>query len=231
MTREGDTWSGRRLVAALVLGGLLVNGLQVGGLLALRSALDRRQAVSDLRLDAALQTFRPADRPGLAQPLDAGTFAADRNPRTDPAACVPLTALAVPGGAPPLDGRSWTGVNGRPAQPVTLLVVRYADAGEARRELDRKRWAMLRCTTVDVTFPPYDAPATAYSVRERHWLTSALGGTVRWSLVSGGKRFDFYVRRHGNLLMWTYADDVSTPAVRQQVADSLVDRLDELAHG
>lgn len=214
------------LVVALVAATVLAQGLHVATLLAVRAALDRRQTVTELRLDAALATFRPAERAGLAQPLDPRAFTTDRNPRTDPAGCAPLTALAS---APPLDGRSWTGVNGRPAQPVTLLVVRYADAGDARTELDRKRRAMLACTTVDVTFPPYDVPATAYEVEGRRWLTSAVGSTLRWSVVGGDRRFDFYVRRWGNTVMWTYADDVSTPAVREQVADSLVARLRELA--
>lgn len=216
----------RRLVPALVAGGLVVHALQLGAYVVVRDAVDRHQSVSDLRLDAALETFRPSDRAGRGQPADAATFAADRNPRADPAGCRPLTALAT---RPPLDGRSWTGVNGRPAQPVTLLTVRYADAGTARAELDRKRWAVLRCPRVSVTFPPYEAPPTTYEVRGRAWASTTVRGAVRWSLEGGGRRFDFYVRRYGNTLTWTYADDVSTPAVRQEVADSLVARLQELA--
>jgi hypothetical protein len=60
-------------------------------------------------------------------------------------------------------------------------------------------------------------------------LSNAVGDTVRWGLVGDGRRFDFYVRRYGNTLSWTYADDVSTPEVREQVADSLVIRLQDLA--
>ncbi|SDU95687.1 hypothetical protein SAMN04488544_2557 [Microlunatus sagamiharensis] len=215
----------RRLVLGAVVAGLLVHGLQLGAYAAVRAAVDRREQVSELRLDAAMETFRPVDRSGLAQPADVATFAADRNPRTEPTRCRALTALTT---TAPLDGRSWTGVNGRPAQPVTLLTVRFADAGAARAELDRKRWALLRCTRVVVTFPPYDAPPTSYEVGGRR-VSSAVGDTVRWSLVDDGRRFDFYVRRYGNTLSWTYADDVSTPAVREQVADSLVDRLKDLA--
>ncbi len=216
----------RRLVLALVAGGLAVHGLQLGACTAVRSAVDHHQSVSDLRLDAAMKTFRPVERSGLAQPADVATFAADHNPRADPARCRALTALTT---TPPLDGRSWTGINGRPAQPVTLLTVRFASADTARLELDRKRWALLRCSAVAVTFPPYDAPPTTYAVRRPHWLSSAVGSTVRWSLVGDGRRFDFYVRRYGNTLSWTYADDVSTPQVREQVADSLVVRLQDLA--
>ena len=66
-------------------------------------------------------------------------------------------------------------------------------------------------------------------VTRRHWLTSATGSVVRWSLEGGDRRFDFYVRRYANTLTWTYADDVSTPAVREEVARSLITRLQDLA--
>jgi hypothetical protein len=49
-------------------------------------------------------------------------------------------------------------------------------------------------------------------------------------LVGGDKRYDFYVRRYANTLTWTYADDVSTPQVREEVVRSLVERLEDLAH-
>ncbi|GAB2569898.1 hypothetical protein [Microlunatus antarcticus] len=215
------------MVAAALVVSLVLLGAEVGAALGVRAALDRRAFVSDLRLDAALETFRPVDRSGLASPADPAGFGPDRSPRTDPAACAPLTVLTS---TPPLDGRSWTGINGRPAQPVTLLVVRFADADAARAELDRKRVAMLRCTRVAVTFPPYDRPPTAYEVTGRHWLSSAAGSVVRWSLVDGDRRFDFYVQRYANTLTWTYADDVSTPPVREQVARSLVVRLRDLEH-
>lgn len=214
------------LLVALVAGSLLVLGGELGSALAVRALLDRQAYVSDLRLDAALQTFRPVDRSGLAAPIDPAGFAPERNPRTDPAACAPLTELTV---SAPLDGRSWTGVGGRPAQPVTLLTVRFADAGAARTELDRKRLAALRCRQVAVTFPPFDAPPTTYAVAGRHRPRDLVGDTVRWSLVGNGRRFDFYARRYGNTLTWTYADDVSTPEVREEVADSLVTRLQDLA--
>ena len=215
------------VVVVTVAAALALLGVEIGAGLGVRDALDRRAYVTDLRLDAALETFRPVERSGLATPADPLGFGPDRSPRTDPAACAPLTVLAS---TPPLDGRSWTGVNGRPAQPVNLLVVRYADADGARAELDRKRLAMLRCTRVAITFPPYAGPPTTYTVTGRHWPTSVTGSVVRWSLVGGGRRFDFYVRRYANTLTWTYADDVSTPEVREQVADSLVVRLRDLAH-
>ena len=216
-----------RVVAIAVVASLLFLGLQVGAALSVRASLDRRAYVSDLRLDTALETFRPVDHPGLASPLDPLTFTLDRDPRTDPPACAPLTVLTS---TVPLDGRSWTGVNGHPAQPVTLLTVRYADADGARAELDRKRVALLRCTQVAITFPPYGGPPTTYTVTGRHWLTAATGSVVRWSLVGGDKRYDFYVRRYANTLTWTYADDVSTPQVREEVVRSLVERLEDLAH-
>lgn len=225
--RRGAPRSTTRVVVTALVASLVLLGGEVAAVVGVRHALDRRTYVTDLRLDAALKTFRPVDRSGLASPADPAGFGPDRNPRTDPAACAPLTALSS---TRPLDGRSWTGINGRPAQPVTLLTVRYADADAARAELDRKRVAMLRCTRVAVTFPPYDAPATSYAVTGRRWLTSATGSVVRWSLVDGGRRFDFYVTRYANTLTWTYADDVSTPAVREEVARSLVAQLEDLAH-
>jgi hypothetical protein len=214
------------MVLVVAAAAVLSHGVQLTLVAVGRDLLDRHQQVGELRLEAAYDTFRPAGRSGLAAAADPATFAPDRNPRTSPAACRPLTVLAT---RAPLDGRTWTGVNGRPAQPVTLLTVRYADADEARDELDRKRWALLRCPRAEVTFPPYDAPPTTYDVRGPRWARSAVGSTVRWSLVGDGRRFDFYVLRYGNTLTWTYADDVSTPAVREEVADSLGRRLEELA--
>jgi hypothetical protein len=224
--RSATRVSTTRVVALVVAGSLVLVGTEVGAFVGVRGLLDRRAYVSELRLDAALQTFRPVDRPGSASPADPATFSPDHNPRTVPARCAPLTVLTS---TPPLDGRSWTGASGHPAQPVTLLTVRFADADEARAELDRKRLALLRCRRVDVTFPPYDAPSTTYRVTSRHWLMSAAGDEVRWSLVGDDRRFDFYVQRYANTLGWTYADDVSTPEVREEVARSLVARLEELA--
>ena len=224
--RAGARRSTTRVVVLAVAASLVLLTAEVGGLMGVRSALDRRAYVTDLRLDAALETFRPVDRSGLASPADLATFGADRNPRADPAGCTPLTVLTT---TTPLDGRSWTGVNGRPAQPVTLLTARFADAGQARAELDRKRVALLRCTRIAIVFPPYDAPPTTYAVTHRHWVTSATGPAVRWTLEGGDRRFDFYVRRYANTLTWTYADGVSTPQVREEVARSLVTRLEDLA--
>lgn len=216
-----------RVVVLAVVGSLVLLAAELGTFVGVRGVLDRRAYVSELRLDAAFETFRPVDRSGLATPTDPDTFSPDHNPRTEPARCTPLTVLTS---TPPLDGRSWTGANGQPAQPVTLLTVRFADADAARAELDRKRVALLRCRQVVVTFPPYDAPPTTYTVTGRRWRSSAVGPEVRWSLVGGDRRFDFYVRRYANTLSWTYADDVSTPQVREEVARSLVTRLEDLAH-
>jgi len=215
------------VVAALVAGSLVVVGAEVGAAYGVRTVLDHRAYVSELRLDAALETFRPVERPGLASPADPATFDPDENPRTEPAACAPLAVLTT---TTPLDGRSWTGASGRPAQPVTLLVVRFADANDARAELDRKRLALLRCGQVAITFPPYDDPATTWTVGGRLRPTTLAGTVMRWSLVGGDRRFDFYVRRHANTLTWTYADDVSTPQVREEVARSLAARLRDLAN-
>lgn len=211
---------------ALVAGAaVLVFTAEVGGLAGARALVDRHEQVSDLRLDAAMETFRPAPHPGLSKPLGVDAFTVEQNPRAAPTTCAPLITLAT-GGA--LDGRSWTGAGDASLVPVTVLTVRFADAGQARAALERKRWAMLRCTEVAVSLPPFDRPATAYRVTGRRWTTSAVGRTARWSLDGGGRRFDFYVARYGNTLTWTYDDDVSSPVAREQVVDDLVDRLREL---
>ena len=113
---------------------------------------------------------------------------------------------------------------------MTLLTVRFADADAARVELDRKRVALLRCRDVAITFPPYGGRPTSYAVAGRSWPGNAAGPVVRWTLVGGDKRYDFYVRCYANTLTWTYADAVSTPQVREEVVRSLVERLEDLAH-
>ena len=89
---------------------------------------------------------------------------------------------------------------------------------------------MLRCRRVSDHLPAVrrrrrpPTPSRAGTGR-----AAPSGPVVRWSLVGGDRRFDFYVRRYANTLTWTYADDVSTPQVREEVADSLVARLEDLA--
>jgi hypothetical protein len=89
-----------------------------------------------------------------------------RSVRSDPAWCTPLSLLAV---KEAIGGESWTGVNGTPAQPVTTLTVRYADAARVRRELLDKRVALVRCSTVRLTFPPFDVPPEEFSITGRQW--------------------------------------------------------------
>jgi hypothetical protein len=55
-----------------------------------------------------------------------------------------------------VDGESWTGINGSPAQPVNILTVRFRDTAAARRALAAKQAALLSCTSVRLTFPPFD---------------------------------------------------------------------------
>jgi hypothetical protein len=212
-------------VAVTVACVFVARGLLLVGLFEARRQLDQHQYVSALRLEAALKTFRPPDRDGLAARLEMGDLAPERSVRTEPSRCAPLSLLATTAA---LDGHTWTGVNGSPAQPVTTLTVRYADASLARRELLRKRVALLRCRTVSLTFPPFDQPAQDFSVEGVGATLSAVGDRLRYLLSGGGKSYGFYVRRYSNTLTWTYADDVSTPNVRQQVVDDLVDRLRQL---
>ena len=146
--------------------------------------------------------------------------------RTVPRRCRSLTLLAV---RTALDGESWTGINGSPAQPVRTLSVRYSDAASARADFRQKRIALLTCRTVVLSFPPYDEPGQPYTVSHRALALSVFGDRVGYALTGGTKRYDFYVRRYANTLTWTYGDDSATPAVRRQVADDLVDRLKTIA--
>ncbi len=215
-----------RAVAITLVLALVVLTLEVAAGLAIRRWRDRSQYVEALRLTAAMQTFRPSERAGLAKPVVAADLAADRSVRTLPARCAPLTLLAT---TSPLGGESWTGINGSPAKPVTMLTVRYADASAARADLADKRLALLRCRNVQLTFPPFDQPAQNFAISDRNWTRSAVGGRVAYALTGGGRRYDFYVRQYANTLTWTYGDDVSTPQVRQQVVDDLVGRLKDMA--
>lgn len=213
-------------VLVVVVATLAVISAQACLVVGARLLLDRREQVSDLRLTAATKTFRPAPHPGLAKPLDADAFDDDHNPRTEPARCAPLTALATAG---VVGGRSWTGAGDASAAPVTLLTVRFTSSAAARAELSRKRWALLRCNLISVTFPPFDAPAVTYSVGEQRW-TPPVGRRARWTLDDGSRRFAFYVVRYGNTLTWTYDDiSVSSPLNREPVADDLVEELRDLA--
>jgi hypothetical protein len=204
---------------------LVVISIEIGGYLALRREQDRAHTVSALRLAAAMETFRPSEHGGLAHFVEPAELGPERSVRTSPSRCTPLTLLSVHGG---VDGQSWTGVNGTPVQPVTTLTVRYLDASSARRELRDKEIALLRCRKLLLTFPPFDAPAKPYRVKDRLQPSNLLADRLSYTLVGDQKRYEFYVRRYANTLTWTYAEDVSDPQVRRQVADSLVSRLRQL---
>jgi hypothetical protein len=57
----------------------------------------------------------------------------------------------------------------------------------------------------------------------------AASDRLAYALVGQGNRYDFYVRRYGNTLTWTYGDDHSGAELRREVVDDLVGRLKELA--
>lgn len=210
-----------RLAVAL---GLVV--LAVLGGLGLHAVRDGHQFVEAPRLQAALLTFRPTGRAGSAKPVDAEGLAPDRSTRAEPDRCRAL-ALLNPGGA--LDGGTWQGINGEPAQPVTTLSARFASAGDARAALRAKRVALLRCGSLRLTFPPFDEPAEAFAVRGRLQLTIAAGDTLTYTLVGERASYSFYLRRYANTLTWTYGANESEPAVRQEVVDDLARRLAEMA--
>ena len=216
-----------RIVAAVLAAGLLWLGVEVSAGLLVKGWADRRQLVAAQRLTVALETFRPSSRAGLSQEVAVTELAPDRAVRSDPVWCTPLSLLAVEGA---LGGESWTGVNGSPDQPVTTLTVRYADATSAWHELVNKRVALARCSTVRLTFPPFDKPAEDFDITERRWAAFAAGDRLAYALMGHGNRYEFYVRRYANTVTWTYGDDHSGADVRREVVDDLVARLKELGH-
>jgi hypothetical protein len=187
----------------------------------------RTDYVEAQRLSAALRTFRPSERAGLAKPATAADLAPEHAARTKPARCTALTLLSE---RVPLDGESWTGINGSPAQPVNLLTVRFEDAAAAHRELAAKQAAVLSCGSVRLTFPPFDKPEQRFHVSGHRRLPVPGGDQVRYALVGPDqKRYEFYVRRYANTLTWSYGADESTPRVRREVVDDLVNRLAEMS--
>jgi hypothetical protein len=92
-----------------------------------------------------------------------------------------------------LDGESWTGINGSPAQPVNILTVRFRDTAAACRELAAKQAALLSCTWVRLTFPPFDQPEQRFEVTGRQRLTLPRDGRVGYALVGEEKRYEFYL--------------------------------------
>jgi hypothetical protein len=206
---------------------MVLASAQVGvGWWSARGWHDQAQFVEAQRLSAALLTFRPSDRAGLAKPATAADLAPERSAITDPARCAPLTLL---GERPPTDGQSWTGINGTPAQPVNTLTVRFRDAAAARRELAAKQAALLSCGSVRLTFPPFDQPEQRFQVTGRRRLPFPGDDRVGYALVGEKKRYEFYVRRYANTLTWSYGANESAPRVRQQVVDDLIDRLREMS--
>jgi len=215
-----------RVVAAVLVAGLLWLGVEITTGLTIQGWADRYRLVRAERLTVALETFRPSERAGLSHVVDVSELSPDRSVRSDPARCSPLSHLAVKGA---IDGASWTGVNGSPAQPVTTLTVRYPNAALARQELLDKRIALVGCRTLHLTFPPFDMPAEDFTVTGRLWGAFPAADRLRYALVGHGNRYDFYVRRYANTLTWTYGDDRSAEQVRRQVVDDLINRLKELA--
>src|SRR5215207_1273949 len=118
--RYGAHRTTRRGVAYVVGLLLVIAGAQVGvaGWWYASAWQERAQFVDAQRLRAALLTFRPPDRAGLAKPATAADLAPEHSVRTNPSRCAPLTLL---GERPPTDGQSWSGINGSPAQPVSLV--------------------------------------------------------------------------------------------------------------
>ena len=226
--RHHDPDRTTRRGVAYVLGlSILLASAQVGvGWWSARAWYDQAQFVEAQQLSAALLTFRPSERAGLAKPATAADLAPGRSVITKPARCAPLTLLSE---RTPVDGESWTGINGTPAQPVNTLTVRFRDASAARRELLAKQAALLPCGSVRLTFPPFDQPEQRFEVTGRRRLPLPGGDRARYALVGDGKRYEFYVRRYANTLTWSYGANESTPRVRQEVVDDLVDRLREMS--
>jgi hypothetical protein len=227
--RYGAHRTTRRGVAYVVALLLVIAGAQVGvaGWWYASAWQERAQFVDAQRLRAALLTFRPSDRAGLAKPATAADLAPERSVRTDPVRCAPLTLL---GERPPTDGQSWSGINGSPAQPVRLLTVRFRDAAAARREFAAKQVALLSCGSVRLMFRPFDQPEQRFQVAGRLRLPLPTDDRLRYALVGANqKRYDFYVRRYANTLTWSYGANESRPKIRQEVVDDLIDRLKKMS--
>jgi hypothetical protein len=226
--RHGKDLATRRGVAYVVVLSVLLTGAQVGlGWWSARTWQLGIKPVEAQRLSAALQTFRPSERAGLAKSATTSDLAPERAVRTSPARCTPLTLLS---GRMPLDGESWTGINGSPAQPVNILTVRFADAAAARRELAAKQAALLTCSSVRLTFPPFDKPEQRFRVSGRGRLPLPGDDRIRYALTDDKqKRYEFYVRRYANTLTWSYGAGESTPRVRREVVDDLIDRLIQMS--
>jgi hypothetical protein len=217
----------RRGVAYVLGLSIVLASAQVGvGWWSVRAWHDRTQPVEAQRLSAALLTFRPSDRAGLAKPANPADLAPEHAARTIPARCGSLTLLSE---RSPLDGESWTGINGSPAQPVNILTVRFPGAAAARREIAAKQAALLSCGSVRLTFPPFDQPEQRFEVSDRRRLPFPMDDRVSYALVGNQKRYVFYVRRYANTLTWSYGANESAPRVRQQVVDDLIDRLREMS--
>ena len=224
MVRQRSTT--RRGVAYVVGLSVVLTGLQAGaGWWSLGAWHDRTHHVEASRLSVALLTFRPSDRAGLAKPASAADLAPERSVRTNPARCAPLTLLS---GHAPTDGQSWTGINGSPPEPVNILTVRLRNAAAARRELAAKQAALLTCSSVRLTFPPFDQPERRFEVAGRLRIPLPGDDRVSYAFV-GEKRYEFYVRRYANTLTWSYGASESAPRTRQEIVDDLIDRLRDMS--
>jgi hypothetical protein len=225
--RHSEDRTTRRGVAYVVGLSIVLTGVQAGlGWESARAWQFGAEPVEAQRLSAALRTFRPSERAGLAKPATAADLSPERSVRTNPARCAPLTLLSQ---RTAIDGESWTGINGSPAQPVNILTVRLRDAAATRRELAAKQVALLSCGSVRLIFPPFDQPEQRFQVSGRRRLPVPGDDRVGYALVGNQKRYEFYVRRYANTLTWTYGANESTPRVRQQVVDDLIDRLRAMA--
>lgn len=207
-------------MAALSLG-LGFVALEAAAVLFVQRHLDAVEQVSDQRLIAALQTFRPSETAGREREVPIADLDPARSVRSVPIGCAPLTLLNT---GLAVGGASWTGVSGNPRQPVTTLTVRYVDAGAARAALREKQLTLVRCRTVQLVFPPFDKGAQSFTAE---YGVGALlpPDQVSYRLVSGEDAYGFYVRRWGNTLTWTYSDDDRRTAVSRRVVDDLANRL------
>lgn len=225
MTPPPTTRRTRPIVVAALAIGLGLLSVEVASVLVVQRHLDRTEQVSEQRLVAALQTFRPSETAGREQPVPLADLDPARSVRSEPTTCAPLSLLNT-GSA--IGGASWTGVSGTPREPVTILTVRYADAGAARGALWEKHIALLGCRAVGLTFPPYDKGSQTFSVE--YGVDAFLHpDQLTYRLASGADTYGFYVRRWGNTLTWTYSDDNRRTAISRRVVDDLATQLSAMA--
>lgn len=216
--------STRRRAVTLGVGLLVTLGLVLGsGWLSVRW-LDRKQYVSQHKLDVALLTFPHSPHIGHVLPLSIEAYS-EETPTARPTKCVPLVVTPTPVSSV-TEIVAWSGTAGDPPLWVNFVTLRFHSAADARRALLIKRVALVRCRRISVSFPPFREVSGEYQVSDHSPVGLAGLSRVRYTL-SGEKSYDFYARQYANTLTWTYGSADESSAARAQAVDDLVARLQD----